>query len=189
VTIANPTIELDKLASGDLAWLPVDFKITALNKPTKDGSPFRIRFNLSITDNKKQTWKDEFDAPVYYNVPEFTEIGIDDGDSEIFGSGNGNNIAEPGETVMIYEISNGSHRLHLYYDDPYIDSERLYDEIQPDKWGDGYSLSSLIHISKDCPPGHKIKFLANYEVKDWQAIRRDVTWGTFTITIGDPSKE
>jgi len=26
-------------------------------------------------------------------------------------------------------------------------------------------------------------------VKDWQAIRRDVTWGTFTITIGDPSKE
>ncbi len=32
-------------------------------------------------------------------------IGIDDGDSEIFGSGNGNNIAEPGETVMIYEIS------------------------------------------------------------------------------------
>ena len=90
---------------------------------------------------------------------------------------------------MIYEISNGSHRLHLYYDDPYIDSERLYDEIQPDKWGDGYSLSSLIHISKDCPPGHKIKFLASYEVKDWQAIRRDVTWGTFTITIGVPSKE
>ncbi len=189
VTIANPTIELEKLASGELIWLPVEFRVTALNKPTKDGSPFRIRFNLSITDNKKNTWKDEFDAPVYYNVPEFAQIGIDDGDSEIFGSGNGNNIAEPGETVMIYEISNGSHRLHLYYDDPYIDSERLYDEIQPDKWGDGYSLSSLIHISKDCPPGHKIKFLASYEVKDWQAIRRDVTWGTFTITIGDPSKE
>jgi enterochelin esterase-like enzyme len=187
VTIANPTIELDKLASGDLVWLPVDFKVTALNKPTKDGSPFPIRFNLTITDSKKQIWKDEFDAPVYYNAPEFTQIGIDDGDSEIFGSGNGNNIAEPGETVMIYEISNGSHRLHLYYDDPYIDSERLYDEIQPDKWGDGYSLSSLIHISKNCPPGHKIRFLASYEVKDWQAIRRDVTWGTFTITIGDPS--
>jgi len=189
VTIANPTINLEKLASGDLIWLPVEFRVTALNTPTKDGSPFRIRFNLTISDNKKLEWKDEFDAPVYYNVPEFSKIGIDDGDSEIFGSGNGNNIAEPGETVMIYEISNGSHRLHLYYDDPFIDSERLYDEIQPDKWGDGYSLSSLIHISKDCPPGHKIKFLASYEVKDWQAIRRDVTWGTFSIIIGDPSKE
>jgi enterochelin esterase-like enzyme len=189
VTISNPDIRLEKLVSGELIWLPVEFRVTALNKPTADGSPFRIRFNLTITDYKKRTWKDEFEAPVYYDVPEFTEIGIDDGDSEVFGSGNGNNTAEPGETVMIYEISNGSHRLRLYYDDPYIDSERLYDEIQPDKWGDGYSLSSLIHISKDSPPGHQIKFLASYEVKDWKKIRRDVTWGTFIITIGDPSKE
>ena len=86
-----------------------------------------------------------------------------------------------------FEISNGSRRLRLYYDDPFIDSERLYDEIQPDKWGDGYTLSSLIHISKECPPGHQIKFLASYEVKDWEKIRRDVTWGTFTITIGNRS--
>ena len=185
VSISNPTLELEKLASGDLSWLPVDFKVTPSNKPTVDGSPFRIRFNLTITDNNKNTWNDEFDAPVFYDVPDFTQIGIDDGDSEIFGSGNGNNIAEPGETLMIYEISNGSHRLRLYYDDPHIDSERLYDEIQPDKWGDGYSLSSLIHISKDCPAGHQIKFLASYEVKDWKKIRRDVTWGAFTITVGE----
>jgi enterochelin esterase-like enzyme len=188
VTVTNPVIELPKLGPGELAWVPVDYKVNAANKPVKDGSPFRIRFNLVITDNRHNVWHDEFDAPVYYNVPEFTRIGIDDGDSEIFGSGNGNNIADPGETVMIYEISNGSHRLRLYYDDPYIDGERLYDEIQPDKWGDGYSLSSLVHISKDCPPGHNIKFLACYEVKDWEEIRRDVTWGTFTITIGGTSR-
>ncbi len=186
VVIANPEVDFEKLPSGELIWLPVDFKVIASNRPATDGSPFRIRFNLTITDNKKHIWNDEFDAPVYYDLPEFTEIGIDDGDSEIFGSGNGNNIAEPGETVMIYEISTGSRRLRLYHDDQYIDSERLYDEIQPDKWGDGYSLSSLIHISKDCPPGHQIRFLASYEVKDWKKIRRDVTWGTFTITIGDP---
>ena len=185
ITITSPTIGLDRISSGELIWMPAEFKVIAANKPPMDGSPFRIRFNLTVTDNKNHTWNDEFDAPVYFDVPEFTRIGIDDGDSEIFGSGNGNNIAEPGETVMIYEISNGSRRLRLYYDDPWIDSERLYDEIQPDKWGDGYSLSSLIHISKECPPGHQIKFLASYEVKDWMKIRRDVTWGTFTITIGD----
>ena len=78
-------------------------KITASNKPTTDGSPFRIRFNLVITDNKGNVWKDEFDAPVFYDVPEFTNIGIDDGDSEIYGSGNGDNIADPGETIMIYQ--------------------------------------------------------------------------------------
>jgi enterochelin esterase-like enzyme len=189
VTIANHIIDLANLGSGELIWLPADFKVTAANQPTKDGSPFRIRFDVTIADNKKHIWKDEFEAPVYYDVPEFTNIGIDDGDSEVFGSGNGNNIAEPGETVMIYEISNGSHRLQLYYDDPFIDSERLYDEIQPDKWGDGYSLSSLIHISEDCPSGHRIKFLASYEIKEWKAIRRDVTWGIFTIVIGGNSNK
>jgi enterochelin esterase-like enzyme len=186
VKIDNPLIELRLLGSGELAWLPADFNITAENAPVTDGSPFRIRFNLTITDSKKNKWSDEFDAPVFYDVPEFTQIGIDDGDSGIFGSGNGNNTAEPGETIMIYEISSGSRRLRLYYDDPYIDSERLYDEIQPDKWGDGYTLSSLIHISEDCPPGHQIRFLANYEIKDWKKIKRDVTWGTFTITVGHP---
>jgi enterochelin esterase-like enzyme len=189
VNIASPVAEIEKIGSGELLWLPFDFRITASNKPTVDGSPFRVRFNLVITDNKHHTWNDEFDAPLYYDVPEFTRIGIDDGDSEIFGSGNGNNIAEPGETVMIYEISDGSRRLRLYYDDPYIDGERLYDEIQPDKWGDGYSLSSLIHISDDCPPGHQIRFLASYEVKDWLKIRRDVTWGTFSITIGNKTND
>jgi hypothetical protein len=118
---------------------------------------------------------------VYFDVPEFREIGVDDGDSEIFGNGNGNNIAEPGESIMIYQIS---HRTRLYYDDPYIDSERIHVDLQPDKWGDGYAVSSVVHISEDCPIGHKIKFLASYEVKEWKTIKRNVTWGTFTITVG-----
>jgi pimeloyl-ACP methyl ester carboxylesterase len=184
VTILNPVIKTSGPASGELKWLPYDFRVIASTPPPKDGSPFRIKFRLTFSDAGHTVWKDEFSAPFYFDVPEFTDTGIDDGDSEIFGSGNGNNIAEPGETIMIYEISNGSHRLRLYYDDPYVDSERLYDEIQPDKWGDGYTLSSLIHISEKCPAGHKIKFLASYEVKNWRLIRRDVTWGTFTITVG-----
>ncbi len=185
VAIANPMIPIGTVKAGELVWQETDFKITANNKPTTDGSPFKIRFNVTITDGKNQVWNDEFDVPVFYDVPEFTNIGIDDGDSEMFGSGNGNNIAEPGEYILIYEITNGSHRTRLYYDDPYIDGERLYDEIQPDKWGDGYTLSSIIHIAEDCPPGHKIKFLASYEIKDWKAIKRNVTWGTCTITVGE----
>ncbi|HRX11338.1 MAG TPA: alpha/beta hydrolase-fold protein [Draconibacterium sp.] len=185
VSVANPTIEVEDIPANETAWLTQVFKVTARNKPTVDGSPFRIRFNIAVSDNNNQLWEDEFDAPVFYDVPEFTNIGIDDGDSEMFGAGNGDNTAQPGEWIMVYEITNGSHRTRLYCDDPYIDGERLYDEVQPDKWGDGYSLSSIVHISKDCPPGHKIMFLANYEVKDWKAIRRDLTWGKFTIIVGD----
>ncbi len=180
VTIDNPVIEIGELLQGEPVWIEPEFKITASNRPPADGSPFRLKFHLTISD-KKNTWVDEFEAPVMYDVPEFTEIGIDDGDSEIFGSGNGNNIAEPGEDIMIYEIS---HRTRLYYDDPYIDGERIHVDLQPDKWGDGYAQSSVIHISEDCPIGHQIKFLASYEVKEWKTIKRNVTWGTFTITIG-----
>ena len=180
VYIANPVIEIDELAAGEPVWIAPDFTITASNKPPTDGAPFRLKFHLSISDSKNR-WTDEFEAPVMYDVPEFTNIGIDDGDSEIFGSGNGNNIAEPGESVMIYEVS---HRTRLYFDDPYIDNERIHVDLQPDKWGDGYAVSSVIHISEDCPVGHQITFLASYEVKEWKTIKRNVTWGTFTITIG-----
>src|SRR6185369_778620 len=52
ITIGNPIINLDVIQSGELLWLPADFKATALNKPTKDGAPFWIRFNLVMTDSK-----------------------------------------------------------------------------------------------------------------------------------------
>lgn len=183
VTIENPVITMGELLQGEPVWTEPVFKITASNQPPANGAPFRLKFHLTISDNKN-TWEDEFDAPVMYDVPEFINLGIDDGDSEIFGSGNGNNMAEPGESIMVYEVSHVPHRTRLYYDDPYIDGERLYVELQPDKWGDGYALSSVVHISEDCPVGHQIKFLASYEVKEWKTIKRNVTWGTFTLTIG-----
>jgi enterochelin esterase-like enzyme len=186
VSIANPTITTGDIPSAGDRWLESDFKVTASNEPPKDGSPFRVRFYITVTDKEQNTWEDEFDALVYFDVPEFREIGVDDGDSEIFGNGNGNNIAEPGESIMIYQIS---HRTRLYYDDPYIDSERIHVDLQPDKWGDGYAVSSVVHISEDCPIGHKIKFLASYEVKEWKTIKRNVTWGTFTITVGKENNE
>ena len=62
-------------------------------------SPIQTEVSAFHIRRKDQTWTDEFEVPVMYDVPEFTNLGIDDGDSEIFGSGNGNNIAEPGESV------------------------------------------------------------------------------------------
>lgn len=185
VSIANPVVEAGRMVPGEPVWITPGFRITASNQPPANGAPFRLKFLLSIYD-KNRSWEDEFEAPVMYDVPEFTNTGIDDGDSEIFGSGNGNNIAEPGEWVMIYEVS---HRTRLYYDDPHIDGERIHVDLQPDKWGDGYAVSSVIHISEDCPIGYQIRFLASYEVKEWKTIKRNVTWGTFTLTIGAETDE
>lgn len=182
VVIDNPEITIGTIAAGQNEWLRDSFRIRINSAPPTDGVSPYIRFNLAFTDNKGNSWKDELDVLPLYDVQEFDAIGVDDGDSEIFGSGNGNNIAEPGELIMIYQES---HRTRLYYDDPYIITERLHDDLQPDKWGDGYALSSLIRISPDCPPGHVIKFLASYEVKQWSTINRKVSWGTFSITIGN----
>ena len=186
VSISNPVMTVDELEPGSPVWTSAGFRVFANNLPPTDGSPFRLKFQLSIS-GKNQTWVDEFEVPLMYDVPEFTNLGIDDGDSEIYGSGNGNNIAEPGESIMVYEVSYVPHRTRLYYDDPYVDGERLHVDLQPDKWGDGYALSSVIHISEDCPIGHQIKFLARYEVKEWRSINRLVSWGTFTITVGGDS--
>jgi hypothetical protein len=181
ISISQPTITLPPIESGGLTWTSAHFIVNAMQEPPANGATPYVKFTLLIKDEKGQTWEDEFEALPFFEVPAFTEIGIDDGDSEIYGSGNGNNIAEPGEKIMIYQHS---HRTKLYFEDPYIESETLHDDLQPDKWGDGYALSSLIRISKNCPPGHVIRFLACYEVKEWKTIKRNVTWGTFSITVG-----
>lgn len=181
VTILKNTVEAEVLkgASGT----PLDgFRIKVRNAPPSDGSPHYVRFRLTVQDAEGETWGEDFDAPVFYNVPEFDDIGVDDGDSEIFGSGNGNNIAEPGERIAVYQISN---RTRLYYDDPCVCNEKLIDELQPDKWGDGYALASVVQITEDCPPGHRIRFLASYENKTWRTINRKVTWGYFYLTVGE----
>ncbi len=182
VLIEQPEITVSEITTGQNDWLRDSFRVHIIKGPPTDGSNPYIRFNLLFTDSKGHTWKDEIDLLPLYAVNRFEEIGIDDGDSEIFGSGNGNNIAEPGELIMVYQEN---HRTRLFYDDPYVISERLHDDLQPDKWGDGYALSSLIRISPDCPPGHVMRFLACYEIKQWNTIKRKVTWGHFNITIGN----
>jgi enterochelin esterase-like enzyme len=182
VTILNNLVETKTLPAASGQPLDNDFRIKVKNAPPIDGSPHYVRFKLAVSDSEGKNWEEDFDAPVFYDIAEFDDIGIDDGDSEIFGSGNGNNIAEPGETIAVYQISN---RTRLYYDDPYVINEKLLDELQPDKWGDGYALSSVVKISEDCPPGHRIRFLASYENKAWKTINRKVTWGYFYLTVGE----
>jgi pimeloyl-ACP methyl ester carboxylesterase len=182
VTILKNTVEEEVLPAASGKFLENGFRIKVRNAPPTDGAPHYVRFRLTVSDAAGQSWEEDFDAPVFYNVPEFGDIGVDDGDSETFGSGNGNNIAEPGERIAVYQVSN---RTRLYYDDPCVCNEKLVDELQPDKWGDGYALSSVVQIAEDCPPGHRIRFLASFENKVWKTIDRKVSWGYFYLTVGE----
>jgi hypothetical protein len=129
-----------------------------------------------------------FDAvtvPVFYDVPYFSNIQIDDGTAvkdKAMGTGNGNGQAEASERIMIYE---NNHRLKLYTDDPYVEtaSEVLFDEVLEGFWADGVTFSSIVKIADDCPSGHIIEFLANYETKTYMPMLRGVHWGKVRVTV------
>tara|TARA_R110002050_G_scaffold223672_2_gene359551 strand:- start:27655 stop:29544 length:1890 start_codon:yes stop_codon:yes gene_type:complete len=151
-------------------------------KATMDGSPSQLKIKLDL-GYKNKTFKEEFLVPVQFDVPFFEQLAIDDGiaiKDTLVGIGNGDGIVSPGEEIMIY--TNGN-RTQLYYDDPYITQERLFDEALPAVWADGITFSSIIKISENCPDNYKINLLGKYETKTHFPITRSVHWGKITINV------
>jgi hypothetical protein len=160
------------------------FEVDVSKQPPSHGEPAWVKFYLKMkVDN--QIIHDEFVIPVFFDVPALDSIRIDDGvvvRDATFGKGDANGKVSAGESVMLYT---GSHRLRLYTDDPYVETEKeqLIDEVLPAKWPDGFTLSSVIKIDNQCPKGHVIELLANYETKGHMPIERNVKWGKVLVKI------
>lgn len=163
------------------------FTFSCTKKPPPHAEPADIRWHLSIG----QKDKDEFIVPVFFKAPVFDSIRTDDGRQvhdvvpgrdTVLGRGNGDGVADAGERLMLYQ---GGHRLRLYTNDPWVLSaeERLADEMIPARWPDGFTLSSVIQVSPDCPDGHVIQLLAHYETKTFNPIERKFTWGRVRLTV------
>jgi len=152
--------------------------------PPDDASPAWIKLNVQVRcDN--DVFYDAVTVPVYYDLPYFTNISIDDGkfvSGGTFGAGNRNGQAEASERMMIYE---NFQRLRLYTDDPYVatDSEVLFDQVLPGLWLNGVTFSSIVKIKDNCPPGHTIEFLACYETKTFMPVCRKQHWGKVRVTV------
>ena len=196
VTISTPKQEII-LKEGENVLQTKPFKIYTSKNPPSDGSPEMLRIQVAMDYNSRH-FNDFFLLPVFYGVPYFTNIQVDDGHriakkeiekdanrsvtDSIFGTGDGDGIVSAGEQIMLYE--NG-HRLRLYTDDPYViaGDEKLVDEVLPAVWPDGYTLSSVVKIADNCPAGHEIEFLAHYETKTYMPIHRIVKWGKVKIKV------
>lgn len=145
-----------------------------------DPSEVKLQFIFPGTGS----W-DELNIPVQFDAPIFNDIKVDDGlivRDKKTGTGNADGIVNPGEKVLIYQ---GENRLRLYTDDPYVlqKDETLADEIIPARWPDGYTQSSIIHISPDCPDGHLIECFASYETKTFNPISRNLHWGKVNLKV------
>jgi len=186
VSISNPIQEITT-SDKERTFQSQPIGLICKKTPPDDGSPPWIKLDVQVRCGVDVS-TDAITVPLFFDVSFFEKITIDDGrlgtDSarHILGKGNGNGVAEAGEQILCYH--NG-HRLRLYTDDPYIEtrSERLFDEYVPGgHWDDGVTLTSIVKIADNCPSGHTIEFLSNYETKIWPIIRR-VHWGKVKITV------
>lgn len=142
------------------------------------------RFKLTIRDDAGNEWIDFIDLPIRVDTPELTNFVIADGKeysvaaagndtaTVFLGHGNGDGIANPGESIVILVNNNGKYfRTSLYSSDPFINPNGIHIR-ESDNWANydhvGASAKySVPVVSSDCPQDHIIKFFAEYWLPDY----------------------
>ena len=184
--IVSPESVTEGTWSNQRVFRTAPFRVTISKNAPSNGAPSEVKLKIHI-ETDDLSFVDEIIVPVFYDAPMFENLSVDDGrqvndTSGVHGKGNGDGIAASGEQVMLY--TNG-HRLRFYTDDPYVEAnnEKLVDEVLPAKWPDGFTTSSVIKISDNCPDGHIIEGVGNFETKGFMPIDRRVRWGTVKIEV------
>jgi pimeloyl-ACP methyl ester carboxylesterase len=196
VRFLSPVQEVE-IPTNKKVFSTLPFKVQCDKTPPADGAPGWLRVNVEMKYDSS-FFSDVLVLPLFYEVPVFDSVQVDDGcfvaptlnygdfnkltvDS-VYGAGNGDGLASPGERVMLCQ--NG-HRLRLFSDDPFVVAadETLIDEFLPGRWPDGFTLSSVVKIAGNCPPGHKIEFLACYETKTYMPMYRKLKWGKVKLEV------
>ena len=141
-------------------------------------------FRLIIQDENGNEWTDCIDIPIRTDAPEIKDFVIADGKefevaaagddtiSVFLGKGNGDGIANPGESVVVLINDNGRlHRALLYTSDMFINPAGIHIR-QSDSWGSydhvGASAKySVPVIDSEVPQRHNVKFFAEYWLPDY----------------------
>jgi len=142
------------------------------------------KFKLTIQDENKNKWEEFFDLPIKKDLPETKDFEIADGktftvakagtDTEtiLLGAGNGDGIANPGESIVLLVKDQGKYwRTSLSFSDKYLNPFGINTRMS-DNWTSfdhvGASAKySVPLISSDCPENHSIVFLAEYWMPDY----------------------
>jgi len=142
------------------------------------------KFKLTLKDENSDEWVDFFEIPLKNNLPEIKDFEIADGriftvakggiDNEtvLLGHGNGDGIANPGESiVLLVKEQNKYWRTNLLSSDQFVNPFGV-DIRQSDDWTDfdhvGASAKySVPLIASDCPVNHNIEFFAEYWLPEY----------------------
>src|SRR5436190_6951295 len=142
------------------------------------------KFKLTIQDENNNQWIDFFEIPLKKDLPEIKDFEIADGkiftvakggvDSEtvLLGHGNGDGIANPGESIVLLVKDQNKHwRTSLFSSDQFVNPFGI-NIRQSDDWTNfdhvGASAKySVPLIASSCPPNHNIEFFAEYWLPDY----------------------
>ncbi|MEX2511692.1 MAG: alpha/beta hydrolase-fold protein [Cyclobacteriaceae bacterium] len=174
----------------------------------KDKKIEMVHFKVTIEDEVGNKWLDDLTIPVKSAGPSW-EFTIADGKSftvasggtdteEVYlGNGNGDGIANPGESIVILVKEDGVfHRTQLKTNDPYInpDGNPIRKSINWSNY-DHVGASekyNVLDISTQTPQDHKVKFFAEYWLPDYpdhHIIRGEVTINISGIDTTPPQLE
>lgn len=170
------------------------FGSIGVNEIKTDQAPFAFRveadsieiekFKLTIRDNNKNEWIQFFQVPIKKELPAIMDFEIADGkiytvakggiDSEtvFLGNGNGDGIANPGESIVILVKDQHKYwRTDLYFSDRYINPFGI-NIRRSDSWSSfdyvGASAKySVPVISSDCAENYPVEFFAEYWLPEY----------------------
>ena len=142
------------------------------------------KFKLTIQDQNKNEWFEFFEIPIKKDLPEIKDFEIADGkiftvakggtdiETISLGSGNGDGIPNPGESIVILvKDQNKYWRSDLTWEDKYINPFGT-NVRRSDYWGSfdyvgGSAKYDIPLLSSNCPENHQIEFFAEYWLPEY----------------------
>ena len=200
LTAVSPHISVIKAESA-LAGIGVNETAPGIPFSFRSGadSAQMVKFKLTIQDGSRNEWTQFFEMPIRKALPEIKDIEIADGrvftvvrganntETAVIGRGNGDGIANPGESIVILVKDQGKYwRTNLMTADAYVDANGAQVR-KSDDWGsfDNVGASakySVPLLSSDIPEGHKIDFFAERLFPDKMPLH-SVKQGRVSITV------
>lgn len=173
-TIIDDHTAIDRIAMNEIKECNKPFTFIASSDTIEIS-----KFKLTITDKDDNEWSEFIEIPLRKDLPYIEHYEIADGKrftvakagidsvSLFLGNGNGDGVANPGESIVILVKDMGKYwRTNLYSLDPHINpfGENIrgsdnwvgYDHVN------GSAKFTTPVISADCPENHEVEFFAEY---------------------------
>jgi hypothetical protein len=161
------------------------------------------KFKLTIRDDNKHEWIEFFEIPLKKNLPEIKNFEIADGkifavanggtniETIILGNGNGDGMANPGESIVILVKDQDKHwRTDLTFSDRYLNpfgiNVRKSDNWTPFDYVGASAKYDVPLISSDCPENHEIDFFVEYWLPEYPL--HIIKQGVITIKVNGKDK-